>query len=79
MSLYQAEMKTIKEKVKSLMIDEIKRNLEYYEETVDSVNADRLYFLKQHTLVSELYFNEENETYSVKGYKNDKGRKIWKK
>ena len=58
-----------KEKVKSLMIDEIKRNLEYYEETVDSVNADRLYFLKQHTLVSELYFNEENETYSVKGYK----------
>ena len=25
------------------MIDEIKRNLEYYEETVDSVN-DRLYF-----------------------------------
>ena len=28
------------------MIDEIKRNLEYYEETVDSVNADRLYFLK---------------------------------
>ena len=37
------------------------------------------YILKQHTLVSELYFNEENETYSVKGYKNDKGRKIWKK
>ncbi|MDS3994327.1 GTPase HflX [Staphylococcus capitis] len=58
-----------KDKVKNLMIDEIKRHLNYYEETVDSVNANRLYFLKQHTLVEELHFNEESETYSVKGYK----------
>ena len=58
-----------KDKVKNLMIDEIKRHLNYYEETVDSVNANRLYFLKQNTLVEELHFNEENETYSVKGYK----------
>ena len=58
-----------KDKVKNLMIDEIKRHLNYYEETVDSVNAHRLYFLKQNTLVEELHFNEESETYSVKGYK----------
>ncbi|MBO0370718.1 GTPase HflX [Staphylococcus capitis] len=58
-----------KDKVKNLMIDEIKRHLNYYEETVDSVNANRLYFLKQNTLVEKLHFNEESETYSVKGYK----------
>lgn len=58
-----------KDKVKNLMIDEIKRHLNYYEETVYSVNANRLYFLKQNTLVEELHFNEESETYSVKGYK----------
>lgn len=58
-----------KDKVRNLMIDEIKHHLDYYEETVDSTDASRLYFLKQHTLVDELYFNEDNETYSIKGYK----------
>lgn len=58
-----------KDKVRNLMIDEIKHHLDYYEETVDSTDANRLYFLKQHTLVDELYFNEDNETYSIKGYK----------
>lgn len=58
-----------KDKIRNLMIDEIKHHLDYYEETVDSTDANRLYFLKQHTLVDELYFNEDNETYSIKGYK----------
>lgn len=58
-----------KDKVRNLMIDEIRHHLDYYEETVDSTDANRLYFLKQHTLVDELYFNEDNETYSIKGYK----------
>lgn len=58
-----------KDKVRNLMIDEIKHHLDYYEETVDSTDANRLYFLKQHTLVDELYFNQDNETYSIKGYK----------
>ena len=58
-----------KDKVRNLMIDEIKHHLDYYEETVDSTDANRLYFLKQHTLVDELYFNEDNETYSIKVYK----------
>ncbi|SUM72103.1 GTP-binding proteinase modulator YnbA [Staphylococcus saccharolyticus] len=58
-----------KDKVKQLLIQEIKHSLYYYEEMVDSTNTDRLYFLKQHTLVSELHFNEDDATYSVKGYK----------
>ena len=62
-----------KDKVKDLLINQIKDNLTYYEETVPSSDADRLYFLKQHTLVSELYFNENDETYEIKGYKKYKG------
>lgn len=37
------------EKVKSLLFNQIKQVLTYYEESVPSANADRLYFLKQHT------------------------------
>ena len=36
------------------------------------VQADRLYFLKRHTLIEEMNFNPENETYIITGYKNDK-------
>lgn len=31
------------------MIDEIKHHLDYYEETVDSTDANRLYFKATHT------------------------------
>mgnify|MGYP006877692479 FL=1 len=58
-----------KDKVKNLLINQIKHSLTYYEETVPSSDADRLYFLKQHTLVSELNFNEKDESYEIKGYK----------
>jgi GTP-binding protein HflX len=54
--------------VNNLLIEEIKRTLTYYEETLASSEADRLYYLKQHTLVTELNFNEEQETYEIKGY-----------
>ncbi|MGM7691454.1 GTPase HflX [Staphylococcus saprophyticus] len=57
------------EKVKSLLFNQIKQVLTYYEESVPSANADRLYFLKQHTLISELVFDEINANYQVKGYK----------
>ena len=30
------------------------------------------YFLKRHTLIEEMNFNPENETYIITGYKNDK-------
>lgn len=58
-----------KSKVKNLMIDQIKCNLNNYEETIDSTDANRLYFLKQHTLVDEFQFNEDSETYTIRGYK----------
>lgn len=59
------------EKVKSLLFNQIKQVLTYYEESVPSANADRLYFLKQHTLISELVFDEINANYQVKGYKKE--------
>ncbi|WP_436952245.1 GTPase HflX [Staphylococcus shinii] len=59
------------EKVKELLYNEVKKVLTYYEEHVPSSDADRLYFLKQHTLVSELNFNDATATYEVKGYKKE--------
>ncbi|MFZ8067900.1 hypothetical protein ACO1JH_11495, partial [Staphylococcus aureus] len=32
-------------------------------------NADRLYFLKQHTLVTELKYDEIENVYRIKGFK----------
>ncbi|AID01246.1 GTPase HflX [Staphylococcus xylosus] len=59
------------EKVKELLYNEVKKVLTYYEEHVPSSDANRLYFLKQNTLVSELNFNEITATYEVKGYKKE--------
>lgn len=56
-------------KVKALLIDQVKSTLSFYEEIVPSTNADRLYFLKRHTLIEEMNFNPENETYIITGYK----------
>ena len=49
-----------------------KNSLSPYEEIVDSADADRLYFLKQHTLVTELIFDETQASYRIKGFKNYK-------
>ncbi|MGW9774598.1 GTPase HflX [Staphylococcus hominis] len=56
-------------KVKQLLFDQIKATLSYYVEIVSSEDADRLYFLKQHTLIEEMKFDENNESYIVKGYR----------
>ncbi|MDH8977385.1 GTPase HflX [Staphylococcus epidermidis] len=58
-----------KQKVKNLVIQEIKNSLSPYEEIIDSADADRLYFLKQHTLVTELIFDETQASYRIKGFK----------
>ncbi|MCS5349461.1 GTPase HflX [Staphylococcus aureus] len=58
-----------KQLVKELFIDEIKRQLTYYDETVNANNADRLYFLKQHTLVTELKYDEIKDVYRIQGFK----------
>ncbi|HDY9664309.1 TPA: GTPase HflX [Staphylococcus argenteus] len=58
-----------KQLVKELFIEELKRQLTYYDETVTANNADRLYFLKQHTLVTELKFDEIEDVYRIQGFK----------
>ena len=40
--------------MKNLLINQIKHSLTYYEETVPSSDADRLYFLKQHKTSKEM-------------------------
>ncbi|MDN6063190.1 MAG: GTPase HflX, partial [Staphylococcus simulans] len=57
------------EKVRQLLIDQVEKQMEPYEETVPADDADRLYFLKRHTLIHKLEFNEENESYEVEGYR----------
>ena len=57
--------------VKQLLFDQIKQILSCYEEQVASTDANRLYFLKQHTLVTELNFNEDTAKYEIKGYKKE--------
>ena len=56
-------------KVKALLIKQIKESLTYYSETVASSNAQRIYFLKQHTLIEEMNFNPQNNCYEVTGYR----------
>ncbi|MGI2315529.1 GTPase HflX, partial [Staphylococcus cohnii] len=58
-------------KVKQLLIEQVKSALTTYEENVPSADADRLYFLKQHTLVTQIKFNETDATYTVKGFKKE--------
>ena len=58
-------------KVKQLLFDQIKATLSYYVETVSSEDADRLYFLKQHTLIEEMKFDENNESISLKDIENN--------
>ncbi|BGE82541.1 GTPase HflX [Staphylococcus petrasii] len=58
-----------KAKVKQLLIQQIKASLIHYKETVPAADADRLYFLKQHTLIEEMGFDAEKEEYLIEGYK----------
>ena len=54
-----------------MLQQQIKKILSYYEETVNSADADHLYYLKQHTLVTELTFDETEEVYKVQGYRKE--------
>lgn len=55
--------------MKQLLIQQIKTSLTHYKETVPAADADRLYFLKQHTLLEEMDFDAEKEVYLIEGYK----------
>ncbi|MDO5375564.1 MAG: GTPase HflX [Staphylococcus rostri] len=57
------------ETVKTMLLTQMKQQMSYYETRVPSHDADRLYQLKQHTLVTRLEFDEGAEDYIVEGYK----------
>ncbi|MFO3689492.1 GTPase HflX [Staphylococcus felis] len=54
--------------VKRLLFEQIKKQLKYYEMTLQSDESNQLYHLKQNTLIETLEFNENDETYVIKGY-----------
>lgn len=54
--------------VKRLLFEQIKKQLKYYETTLQSDESNQLYHLKQNTLIETLEFNENDETYVIKGY-----------
>ncbi|MGV3243855.1 GTPase HflX [Staphylococcus sp. 11261D007BR] len=58
------------ERVKALIISQIKSQFDYYERKLQSDEADLLYALKQQTLVTSLEFDENEEVYIIKGYQN---------
>lgn len=58
-----------KVKVKEKLVQMIKETMEYYEMTIPSTNADQLYWQRTHTLVETLEFDEETNSYHIKGYK----------
>ena len=76
MFLFHLKMMVINYLLRLLFIDEIKRQLTYYDEAIATNNADRLYFLKQHTLVTELKYDEIENVYRIKGFKNNKRTKF---
>ncbi|MEB6254993.1 GTPase HflX [Mammaliicoccus sciuri] len=54
---------------KEKLVDMIKETMDYYEMDIPSRDADKLYWQKKHTLVEKMDFDEETETYHIKGYK----------
>ncbi|MCY1026743.1 GTPase HflX, partial [Mammaliicoccus sciuri] len=54
---------------KEKLVDMIKETMDYYEMDISSSDADKLYWQKTHTLVEKMDFDEETETYHIKGYK----------
>lgn len=67
-----------RERVRELLITQVEKQMEPYTEVVPADDADRLYFLKRHTIITQLEFKEDNESYLVEGYRqqtNDEGKK----
>ncbi|MDQ7130094.1 GTPase HflX [Mammaliicoccus sciuri] len=54
---------------KEKLVDMIKETMDYYGMDISSSDADKLYWQKTHTLVEKMDFDEETETYHIKGYK----------
>ncbi|UEX89271.1 GTPase HflX [Staphylococcus ratti] len=56
--------------VRDLIFEQLKKQMTYYEKTLKAHEAATLYELKRRTLISTIDFDENNETYTIKGYEN---------
>ncbi|MEJ7540879.1 GTPase HflX [Staphylococcus intermedius] len=55
-------------KVKELLMQAIQKQFDFYSVQLPSSDADQLYHLKQHTLVTKLDYDEETDQYHIEGY-----------
>lgn len=56
--------------IQSKLIDMMQRNMSEYEIEIEQDAGQLIAFLKEHTLVSEVYFNEETHKYEISGYEH---------
>ncbi|ARJ52038.1 GTPase HflX [Staphylococcus lutrae] len=56
------------EKVKTLIIEAIQKQFRFYQIQLESQCAEKLYQLKQQTLVTRLEYDEETDQYMIEGY-----------
>lgn len=57
--------------VRQFIFEQLKRQMTPYEQTLNAYQAHKLYDLKRHTLITEIDFDDETETYHIKGFKNN--------
>lgn len=55
-------------KVKDLLFQAIQKQFEFYSVAIPSADAEQLYHLKQHTLVTKLEYDEAIDQYHIEGY-----------
>ncbi|MBZ8174361.1 GTPase HflX [Staphylococcus delphini] len=55
-------------KVKNLLFQAIQKQFDFYAVQLPSSAADQLYYLKQHTLVTKLDYDEATDQYHIEGY-----------
>lgn len=67
--LVSSKDKDDKIKLKEKIVEVMKASMEQYEITLQSNDADQLYWHKSNTLVEKIEFDEESETYHISGYK----------
>lgn len=64
-----AKSKNDKAVFKDKLVEMIKETMTYYEMTLPSSNSDQIYWQRTHTLVESMDFDEVEEAYLIKGYK----------
>ncbi|PUZ16499.1 GTPase HflX [Staphylococcus chromogenes] len=57
--------------VRQFIFEQLKRQMTAYTTALKAYQAQELYELKRHTLITEINFDEETETYHINGYKNN--------